>query len=162
VETLDSKGVLAADVDEAALAAGGEGGDGHRLEDRERVLLHQDAVLEGAGLRLVGVADEIVRAHRLARHRLPLPSGREGGAAATDELRVEDLAQHSLGAEREGPAQRRVAAVRSVVVEALGVGQADALQEAQPGGAPGPSSAGLTGRHPSPHLRVPPLHALRR
>ena len=50
MQTLDRQGVLAADIDEAALAAGGEGGDGHRLEDRERVLLHQDAILEGAGL----------------------------------------------------------------------------------------------------------------
>src|SRR5439155_20788151 len=135
LQALDRQRVLAADIDEAALAGGGAGGDGHRLEERERVLFHQDAVFEGAGLRLVGVADEIVRAHRLARHRLPFPSGREGGAAATDQLRVEDLAQDPLGAERDGPAQRRVAAVRAVVVEALGIRQSDALQEAQAGGA---------------------------
>ena len=53
--------VFTADVDVAVLAARGERADRHRLDDRERVLLHQHAVLEGARFRLVRVADEVVR-----------------------------------------------------------------------------------------------------
>ena len=64
--------VLAPDVEEPLLRPGREAGDRQRLDHRERVVLHQDAVLEGAGLGLVRVADEVVRAHRLLRDRLPL------------------------------------------------------------------------------------------
>src|SRR5207244_4520706 len=53
-ETPAGQGVFAADVDVAALAAGRVTGDRHRLDHREGVLLHDHAVLEGAGLRLVG------------------------------------------------------------------------------------------------------------
>ena len=52
--------VLAADVEVGLRGADGEPLDRHRLDDRERVLLHEDAVLERAGLRLVGVADDVV------------------------------------------------------------------------------------------------------
>ena len=64
--------VLGADVDEALRAARREAGDRHRLDERERVALHQHAVLERARLRLVGVADDVVRLRRLARDGLPL------------------------------------------------------------------------------------------
>ena len=64
-------GVLAAEVDVAALAAGRVAGDRHRLDHRERVALHQLAVLERPRLGLVGVADEVVRPRGLARDRPP-------------------------------------------------------------------------------------------
>ena len=64
--------VLAAHVDVAALAAGRVRGDRHRLDQRERIALDEHAILERARLGLVGVADEVVRPHRLARHCLPL------------------------------------------------------------------------------------------
>ena len=53
--------VLAAQVEVAPLAAGREAGDRHRLDQRERVALHHDAVLERARLGLVGVADQVMR-----------------------------------------------------------------------------------------------------
>ena len=101
--------ILAAHVEVAVLAAGGVGGDGHRLDDGERVALHQHAVLERAGLGLVGVADQVVRAARLARHGVPLAARREGGAAAPDELGVDHLAD----ARPRGRARSRAAARRS-------------------------------------------------
>ena len=79
-------GVLAADVEVALRRAGREGGDGHRLDRGERVALEQDAVLERARLGLVGVADEVVRLGGLGGHRGPLAAGREGRAAATEQL----------------------------------------------------------------------------
>ena len=127
--------VLAADVEEAAARAGRERRDRHRLDDRERVALHEDAVLERAGLRLVGVADEVVRLGRLRRDGRPLAPGRERGAAAAHELERGDLGDDRLAARSRGRARGRVAAVRAVVVERRRVDDAD-------------PSAGAAGRRP--------------
>ena len=126
--------VLGAHVDVRVLAAGRVRGDRHRLDERERVALHEDAVLERSGLGLVRVADEVVRLHGLLRDGLPLRAGRERGAAAAEQPRLLDLAQHALLAELEGAAKRGVAAVRAVGVERLRieVGR-DAPQQAQAG-----------------------------
>src|SRR5207248_6645580 len=59
LQPLDRERILPADIDVAKLAAGRTGGDGHRLDNRERVSLHEHAVLESARLRLVGTADQI-------------------------------------------------------------------------------------------------------
>ena len=98
--------ILAANVEEAALAAGGESGDRHRLDDGERIAVEQHAILERAGLRLVGVADEIVRTRRLLGDRVPFAAGGKRGAAAAHELRVDDFANHGVGADLERLAQR--------------------------------------------------------
>ena len=88
--------VLAADVEVAVLAAGREAGDRHRLDQRERVVLHQHAVLERARLGLVGVADRRSAGapgwRATASHLTP---GRERRAAAAQQLRVGDLADHA-------------------------------------------------------------------
>jgi hypothetical protein len=78
--------VFAPDVDEPELAPGREAGDRHRLEQRERVLFHQHAILERAGLRLVGVAHEIVGPDRIGSDGRPLAPGGERRATAADEL----------------------------------------------------------------------------
>src|SRR6185369_3317374 len=84
---LGGQRVLAAQVEVAALAAGRVAGDRHALDDRERILFHQQAVLERARLGLVGVADQVVRPGRRLRDRVPLAPGGERGAAAADQLR---------------------------------------------------------------------------
>ena len=118
--------VLAAQVEVAVLAAGRVRGDRHRLDQRERVALHDHAVLERA------------RARTRRRCR-PGSAGRRGWRATASHLRpvgnaapprpmslrVDHLADHALRAEVDRPAQRVVAAVRAVVVEALGVDDAD-------------------------------------
>ena len=126
--------VLRAHVDEAVLAAGRVRGDRHRLDERERVALHQDAVLERPRLRLVGVADEVVRLRRLLRDGLPLRAGRERGAAAAEQLRL----RRPRAATPSGRARARAAARRSrrgaVRVERLRIDAcADAAQEPQAG-----------------------------
>ena len=84
VEDVALQVVLAADVDEAAVRPGGAGGDGDPLDQLVRVLLHQLAVLEGAGLGLVGVAAEVlvhVAARQEARPSCPSRSRRRRGRA---------------------------------------------------------------------------------
>ena len=149
--------VLAAHVEVAVLAAGRVRGDRHRLDDGERVALHEHAVLERARLGLVGVADQVVRAARLARDGVPLAPHRERGAAAPDEARVDDLADHALGAELDRAPQRVVAAVGAVVVEALGVDRADAAQQPQRLGSP---SWGGVGRRRLRAACAPPRIAM--
>src|SRR4029450_7237933 len=95
--------VLAADVDEPLLRSRGVAGDGERLEDSERIMLHEHPILERAGLGLVRVADEVVRSDRLFRDRLPLHTGGERSAPAAEELRVLELADHALRTELHRP-----------------------------------------------------------
>ena len=78
--------IFRADVNPCMRASGRIRGDRHRLDERERIALHQDAVLEGSRLGLVGVADEIVRLHGLFRDGLPFCAGRERGAAASEQV----------------------------------------------------------------------------
>ena len=87
--------VFAADVEEALLRARGEAADGHGFDDRERIVREQHAILERAGLGLVGVAHQVVRQRRLPAHGLPLAAGRERRAATAHELRRGHLADHA-------------------------------------------------------------------
>ncbi len=102
--------VLAADEDEGVAGVGGEGGDRDPLDQLVRVALHQLAVLEGAGLGLVGVAAEVL-GHLPARQEGGLFAHREAGAAAAAQAGVfellEDLVLLHLAV---GLLQRRVAA----------------------------------------------------
>ena len=50
--------VLASDVQVAGLRPRGEPGDRERLDQGERIVLHEHAILEGAGLRFVCVGDD--------------------------------------------------------------------------------------------------------
>ena len=113
------------------LAPGRVRGDRHRLDDRERVALHDHPVLERSGLGLVGVADQVVRAARLVGDGVPLAAHRERGAAAAHEVGVDHLADHAVGTQLDRAAQRLVAAVGAVVVEALRVDRPDACEQPQ-------------------------------
>ena len=98
--------VLGADVDVALVAVGGEHRDRDRLDDGAGLLLHEDAILERAGLGLVGVADEVVRPRGLRGDRAPLRGGRERGAAAAEQAGFLDRGDHALGAELAGARER--------------------------------------------------------
>src|SRR5262249_34534791 len=106
--------------------------DDDALEHLVRVVLHEDAVVEGARLALVGVDAEIDRAVVLLRRRQegPLDAAREAGAAAAAQAGlldgVDDLgARHLVDRPRQGP----VAAVGAVAFQRLAVGPADAAQK---------------------------------
>ena len=74
---------LAVDVVVAARASHCISGDHHALEHRVRVVTHEVAVFEGAGLALVGIADQIFLALILLRHEAPLEAGRKPSTATT-------------------------------------------------------------------------------
>src|SRR5205085_6986923 len=130
LQALVRERILGAHVDVAALAAGRVRGDRHRLEECERVALHEHAVLERAGLGLVGVAHQEMRVGRLMRDGLPLDARRERGTAAAEQARLYDFAQHARRTELDGPPQRGIAAVRPVRVERFRVhSRTDAPEE---------------------------------
>src|SRR5690606_12756255 len=70
--------------------AGGIAGDGHALDHRVRVVAQDVAVLAGARLGLVRVAQDVLLARRIARHEAPLQAGREAGAATAAQARLLD------------------------------------------------------------------------
>ena len=96
-------------------------------------MLDEHPVLERAGFRLVGVADEVVRLRRLAGDRGPLPAGRERGPATAHEARRGDLLDDLLRPHREGPGEALVPTRRPVVGEARRVDPPDAAEEPQAG-----------------------------
>ena len=135
-DPLGAERVLRAQVEEAALGVRREPLDRHRLDDGERVLLHEHPVLERPRLRLVRVAHDVVRAGGLRRDGGPLAPGRERGAAAAEESRGADLLDDGGPADRERAAEGLVPAGGDVVGEARRVDPADAAEELEPVGRP--------------------------
>ena len=96
LECVAQEAVFAAQVDEAAAGPDQARGHRHGLEDGVRVAGQQHAVLEGAGLAFVGVADDHARAafgHRRAARGVPLVGGDEAGTAAAAQVGGPQLAQ---------------------------------------------------------------------
>ena len=120
--------VLAADVDEGAVRVGGVGGDDHPLHEHVGGLLHQLAVLERAGLGLVGVADEVL-VHRPLGDEGHLLAHREARAAAAAHARVKHLLQHVGRLHLQRLAQHLVAALLGVAVERRQPGLVDVRVE---------------------------------
>ena len=75
-EDLAGGGVFVAEVDVGGIGLDGPGGDERAFKDAVRVGLKVEAVLEGAGLALVGVDREVARL-RLAADEGPFPARRE-------------------------------------------------------------------------------------
>ena len=73
---------LAADVDVGHVGADGVRRDDHALDQHVGIDVDDLAVLEGPGLRLVGVADQVLRLGGVLGHEAPLDAGRKSGAAA--------------------------------------------------------------------------------
>ena len=109
--------VLAADVDEDALRLDAVRGDEAALDQPVRREAHDVAVLERAGLGLVGVHDEVDRLARALREERGLAPGREPGAASPAQVRRRDRVDDRLRLLRSRLRQRLVAADRPVPVE---------------------------------------------
>jgi hypothetical protein len=73
---------LAADVDVGHLRANRVAADRAPFDEEMGVALHQQVILEGAGLALVGVADDVAGLDLLV-DELPLHAGGKPGAAAS-------------------------------------------------------------------------------
>src|SRR5437870_5319084 len=96
----------------------------------KRIALDDLAVLEGAGLALVGVDREVDGLLALLGEEAPLHPGREARAAPPAEVRRLHHLDQFLGlAGRERLARRLVAAVRQVHVQAAEVRDLPAAEE---------------------------------
>ena len=74
--------IFAAEVDVAGVRAHREGGDQAALDEGVGVVAQDFAILAGAGLRFVGIDDEVGGARVFLWHERPFEAGREAGAAA--------------------------------------------------------------------------------
>ena len=83
------------------------GRDERPLQGRVGAPAEEVPILEGAGLPLGRVADDVAGGAGVARDRGPLDAGGEAGAAAAPEARAVQLGQHGLGPHRP-PGQDRV------------------------------------------------------
>ena len=106
---LELGAVLATDVDERRGRADRVAHDEDALDQRVRVSEHDLAVLERAGLGLVGVHAQVGRPPVLGQERR-LAAGREPGAAAPAKARRVDLGDDVGGLHRDRLAKRGVAA----------------------------------------------------
>src|SRR5260370_4759982 len=85
-ENLFLKMVLVADIRDAALRSGDQAGDDHALDEEMRQVSHDEAVLDGAGLAFIGVADNIFHGIRLLADEIPFHAGGKSGAAHAFQL----------------------------------------------------------------------------
>jgi hypothetical protein len=89
--------VFRPDEDDPVACALGKGREGHALDQKMRVGVDQDPVLERAGLHLVGVAHQVARVGGAFGHAHQFAPGGEGGAAAALEHGLQDLLAHRPG-----------------------------------------------------------------
>jgi hypothetical protein len=120
--------ILAANVDEGDLRLDRKGAHDDAFDQLVRVVLHDDAVFEGARLRLVGVDDEVTRHGR--RQEAPLHARREARAAAPADAARLDLLDDLFGFHgRQHAFGGFVAAIGDVGVDGVAVLLADACGE---------------------------------
>ena len=160
---LPAGGELAADVEVGQLHPVGEAAEDHSLQQLVRILMDDLAVLEGAGLRFVRVADQIDRLRNLGGiDEAPLHPRGKTGAAASAQLALLHFLPDGVGPHREAFLQVLVAPVLAVARDVRRVaGRIHMLQDQAP----------FLGRHhaltctPQPaRLRAPhpPFHGNRR
>ena len=103
-------GVLAAQVQQPLFGTNRHAGDAHAVEHEIGMARQQDAILEGAGLPLVGVADHVARGRRMPAgrptRRLPLDVGGKARATAAAQVGNLHFGEHRLGPARYGCLQR--------------------------------------------------------
>ncbi len=120
--------VLAADVDEGAADLRAVGRDDDALDQHVRVLLHQLAVLERAGLGLVGIADQVLVDVAVGQERRLL-AHLEAGAAAAADARVHDRGQHVLAGHASALRRLLVAPAPLIDLERVQPGLVDAFEQ---------------------------------
>ena len=143
-QVLDGQRVFGADVDEALLRAHGIAGDGHAFEHAVRVAFEHGAIHEGAGIALVGVADDVLLLLAGLGHGGPLEAGGIARAAAAPQTAADHLFD-DFGRSAFGNAlhQGQVAVLGDVVFDPFGIDAARifehdlllALEEGSIGGA---------------------------
>ena len=121
-EDLRAEGEFAADIDIGEMHVVGVAGDDHALEHLVRVLIDDLLVLEGAGLRFIGVADEINRLGVFGGiDEAPLHAAGKSRAAASAQTGGLDLGDDVRAFHGEGLFQNLVAVVTQITVDIVGV-----------------------------------------
>src|SRR5262245_2930604 len=120
-ETPGRQWILTPNIQVALLTTGSKAGDGHRLQKREGVFFHQQAILKGSWYRLVSVAHDIMRPHRRVCHRLPFPTRGERCPAPAEEFGVVHLPDDRLWPQFDSLAQSCIATVGPIGVQARGI-----------------------------------------
>ena len=129
-QTVGGHRVLTPDVQPALLGPDGQAGHRHSLDEGERVTLHDNPVLKGSGLRLIGIAHQVAGTPLLVGHAAPLDAGREGSTAPTGQPGRGHLGNHLVRSHGQRGLQGPVAAVGPVVLEAGRIDDTDTGQEA--------------------------------
>ena len=133
LQRFEQVAVFAAQVDQPAARADQPGGDAHALDHRVGMAREQHAVLEGAGLALVGIAHHhVLAARRLAAQR-PFQPGGKARAAAAAQVALLHLGQHARDAARQ---RRRQCRARRRRLGQQHVGAADMVLHLEPFGRP--------------------------
>ncbi len=123
--------VLRAQVDIALRCADCEPGNGHPLNQAERVALHQHAIGKRAGIAFVGVAHDVFLSAVRVEHRIPFDARRECGAATSAKSRHLYLLDDVRRRQIQRAIQTPEALMLQVVVEVDRISDADA-RERQP------------------------------
>ena len=104
-------------IDVALIGAGAQRGDRHALDQHERIALHDHAIGEGAGVALVGVADDILLVRRGLHRRAQLDPAGKARAPAPAQTGFHHLIGDLRAIKRRCVPQTFVSAVREVIVE---------------------------------------------
>ena len=96
VQAAHRQRILGAHVDDALGRAHRVGADDHAFQQRMRIALDLVAVHVGAGIALVGIADDVLGVGLGLGQEIPLVAGEEARAAAAAQPRGLDLLDHRL------------------------------------------------------------------
>src|SRR5439155_201041 len=96
IDDVEQVAIFTADVHIALVRPNREAANDDPLDHLVRVILHQGAVLAGAGFALVGVAHDILGLGDVLRHEAPLHAGIESRAAASAQAGVLDFVNDSF------------------------------------------------------------------
>ena len=104
-------------IDESLGRPNRQPGNGHAFDQHVRVTFHGEPVCEGAGITLIGVADDVfLLLPGLIVYGLPLDTGGKGCATPTTEAGDFDLVDNALGLH----ADRRFQAVKAAMITIVG------------------------------------------
>src|SRR5256884_4588051 len=92
--------IFVADIEDAALSAGNQAGDDHAFDEKMRQIGHDEAVLDGAGLAFIGVADNVFHGIGLLANEIPFHAGGKSRAAHAFQFGGFELGEDRLPALR--------------------------------------------------------------
>ena len=130
LQLMDGERILGADVDDAVRGPGDVGADRHALDQGVRIALDLVAVHVGAGIALVGVADEELALGGGLAQEFPFLTGRVAGAAPPAQAGFLDLVVGRLGlAVDQHLVEGLVAADGDVFLDVVGIDQPGVAQD---------------------------------